>query len=149
MHSIRPELAYNRSEFLRGFLMKVVMSVLLSSVLVCASVSASDVDMEKTMKQMALSFKQANEAQSVEQMTAALASFEGQLQQAQQGKFQPEKAELFQQGLKELAVEVDQTQLLLQKNDLAGAQQQLVKMDELRKKYHKHRKPSFWQLIFG
>jgi soluble cytochrome b562 len=129
--------------------MKVVMSVLLSSLLVCTSVSANDVDMEKTMKQMALSFKQANEAQTVEQMTAALASFEGQLQQAQQGKFQPEKAEVFQQGLKELAVEVDKTQLLLEKNDLAGAQQQLVNMDELRKKYHKHRKPSFWQLIFG
>ena len=75
--------------------MKVVMSVLLSSLLVCTSVSASDVDMEKTMKQMALSFKQANEAQSVEEMTTALANFEGQVQQAQQGKFQPEKAELF------------------------------------------------------
>ena len=129
--------------------MKVVMSVVLSSLLVCTSVSASDVDMEKTMKQMALSFKQANEAQSVEQMTAALASFEGQLQQAQQGTFQPEKAELFQQGLKELAIEVDKTQLLLEKNDLSGAQQHLVNMDELRKKYHQHRKPSFWQLIFG
>ena len=129
--------------------MKVVMSVLLSSLLVCTSVSASDVDMEKTMKQMALSFKQANEARSVEQMTAALAGFEAQLQQAQQGKFQTDKAELFQQGLKELAVELDQTQLLLQQNNFAAAQQQLVKMDELRKKYHKHRKPSFWQLIFG
>lgn len=129
--------------------MKVVMSVLLSSLLVCSSVSASDVDMEKTMKQMALSFKQAKEAQSVEQMTAALASFEGQLQQAQQGQFQPEKSELYQQGLKELAIELDQTQLLLEKNDLAGAQRQLVKMDDLRKKYHKHRSPSFWQLIFG
>lgn len=129
--------------------MKVVMSVLLSGLLVCASASASDVDMEKIMKQMALSFKQAKEAQSVEQMTAAMASFEGQLQQAQQGQFQTEKAELYQQGLKELAVEVDQTQLLLEKNDLAGAQQQLVKLDDLRKKYHKHRKPGFWQLIFG
>jgi soluble cytochrome b562 len=105
--------------------------------------------MEKTMKQMALSFKQANEASSVEQMTTALSSFEQQLVQAQQGTFQADKAELFQQGLKELAVVVDQTQLLLEQNDFAAAQQQLVKMDELRKKYHKHRKPSFWQLIFG
>lgn len=129
--------------------MKVVMSVLFSSVLVCASVSASDVDMEKTMKQMALSFKQANEAQSIGQMAAALESFEGQLQMAQQGKFQADKAGLFQQGLKELAAEVDQTQLLLEQKDLAAAKQQLVKMDELRKKYHKHRSPSFWQLIFG
>lgn len=129
--------------------MKVVISVLLSSLLACSSVSASDVDMEKTMKQMALSFKQAKEAQSVEQMTVALAGFETQLQLAQQGKFQPDKTELFQQGLKELAVELDQTQLLLEQKDLVGAQQQLIKMDELRKKYHKHRSPSFWQLIFG
>lgn len=129
--------------------MKVVISVLLSSLLACSSVSASDVDMEKTMKQMALSFKQAKEAQSVEQMTVALAGFETQLQQAQQGKFQPDKTDLFQQGLKELAVELDQTQLLLEQKDLVGAQQQLIKMDELRKKYHKHRSPSFWQLIFG
>jgi len=129
--------------------MKVVMLVLLSSLLVCTSVAASDVDMEKTMKQMALSFKQANEAQSVEELTSALASFEAQLQLAQQGKFQSDKADLYQQGLKELAIEVDLAQLLLEQNNLAAAQQQLVKMDELRIKYHKHRKPSFWQLIFG
>ncbi len=129
--------------------MKVVTSVLLGTLLVCSSVSATEVDMEKTMKQMALSFKQAKDAQTVDQMTAALASFEEQLQQAQQATFQADKAELFQQGLKELAIEVDQTQLLLEQQNLAGAQQQLIKMDELRKKYHKHRSPSFWQLIFG
>jgi soluble cytochrome b562 len=129
--------------------MKVVLLVLFSSVLLSTSVAASDVDMEKTMKQMALSFKQANEAQSVEELTSALASFEGQLQLAQQGKFQADKADLYQQGLKELAIEVDQAQLLLEQNNLAAAKQQLIKMDELRIKYHKHRKPSFWQLIFG
>lgn len=129
--------------------MKVLISVLFSSVLACTSVVAQEVDMEKTMKQMALSFKQAKEARSVEQMTIALGNFEQQLLQAQQGKFQADKAELFQQGLKELAAEVDHTQLLLQKNDLDGAQNQLIKMDELRKKYHKHRTPGFWQLIFG
>ena len=129
--------------------MKVVLLVLLSSLLLSTSVAASDVDMEKTMKQMALSFKQANEAQSVEELTSALASFEGQLQLAQQGKFQADKADLYQQGLKELAIEVDQAQLLLEQNNLAAAKQQLIKMDELRIKYHKHRKPSFWQLIFG
>ncbi|MBP8227760.1 MAG: hypothetical protein KAX67_06950 [Pararheinheimera sp.] len=105
--------------------------------------------MEKTMKQMALSFKQAKDAQSVEQMTVAIASFEVQVQLAQQASFAPEKAELYQKGLKELALEVDQTQLLLEKNDLVAAKQQLQKLDELRKQYHKHRKPGFWQLIFG
>ena len=129
--------------------MKVVLFMLLSSVLVSTSVAAADVDMEKTMKQMALSFKQANEAQSVEELTSALASFEGQLQLAQQGKFQADKTDLYQQGLKELAIEVDQAQLLLEQHNLAAAKQQLIKMDELRIKYHKHRKPSFWQLIFG
>ena len=129
--------------------MKVVLLVLLSSLLLSTSVAASDVDMEKTMKQMALSFKQANEAQTVEELTSALASFEGQLQLAQQGKFQADKADLYQQGLKELAIEVDQAQLLLEQNNLAAAKQQLITMDELRIKYHKHRKPSFWQLIFG
>ncbi len=129
--------------------MKVVMSVLFTGLLVCISVSAKEVDMEKTMKQMALSFKQAKDAQSVEQMTVAIASFEVQVQLAQQASFAPEKAELYQKGLKELALEVDQTQLLLEKNDLVAAKQQLQKLDELRKQYHKHRKPGFWQLIFG
>ncbi len=95
--------------------MKVIMSVLLAGLFVCASVSANEVDMEKTMKQMALSFKQAKDAQSVEQMTVAIASFEAQVQLAQQASFAPEKAELYQKGLKELALEVDQTQLLLEK----------------------------------
>ena len=129
--------------------MKVVMSVLFTGLLVCTSVSAKEVDMEKTMKQMALSFKQAKDAQSVEQMTVAIASFEVQVQLAQQASFAPEKAELYQKGLKELALEVDQTQLLLEKNHLVAAEQQLQKLDELRKQYHKHRKPGFWQLIFG
>lgn len=129
--------------------MKIVLLVLFSSVLVSTSVAAADVDMEKTMKQMALSFKQANEAQSIEELSSALASFEGQLQLAQQGKFQADKTDLYQQGLKELAIEVDQAQLLLEQHNLAAAKQQLIKMDELRIKYHKHRKPSFWQLIFG
>lgn len=129
--------------------MKTVISVVITGVLLCGFAFANDVDMEKTMKQMALNFKQAKEAQSVEQMTLALASFETQLQQAQQGKFQADKAELYQQGLKELAVEVDQAQLLLDQQNLEGAKQHLLKIDELRKKYHKHRKPSFWQLIFG
>ncbi|RVT46205.1 cytochrome b562 family protein [Rheinheimera sediminis] len=129
--------------------MKVIISVVITAVLFCGFAFANDVDMEKTMKQMALNFKQAKEAQSVEQMRLALASFETQLQQAQQGKFQADKAELYQQGLKELAIEVDQAQLLLEQQNLDGAKQHLVKIDELRKKYHKHRKPSFWQLIFG
>jgi soluble cytochrome b562 len=129
--------------------MKTVIFVVITGLLFCGFAFANDVDMEKTMKQMALNFKQAKEAQSVEQMTLALASFETQLQQAQQGKFQADKAELYQQGLKELAVEVDQAQLLLKQQNLEGAKQQLLKMDELRKQYHKHRKPSFWQLIFG
>ena len=129
--------------------MKVVISVLFTGLLVCTSVSAKEVDMEKTMKQMALSFKQAKDAQSVEQMTVAIASFEVQVQLAQQASFAPENAELYQKGLKELALEVDQTQLLLEKNDLVAAKQQLQKLDELRKQYHKHRKPGFWQLIFG
>lgn len=129
--------------------MKVVISVLFTSLLLCTSVSATEVDMEKTMKQMALSFKQAKQARSVAEMAAALIHFEAQLLQAQQGKFQADKAELFQQGLKELAVELDKTQALLEQQDLTGAQQQLVVLDDLRKKYHKHRTPSFWQLIFG
>jgi len=130
--------------------MNPLFTALIATVLLLSPLAgAAEVDMEKTMKQMALSFKQAKEAQSAQQMTGALADFEAQLQQAQQGKFQTDKAELFQQGLKELAVELDQTQLLLEQNNFAAAQQQLVKMDELRKKYHKHRNPSFWQLIFG
>lgn len=129
--------------------MKVIISIVITAVLFCGFASANDVDMEKTMKQMALNFKQAKEAQSVDQMRLALASFETQLQQAQQGKFQADKAELYQQGLKELAIEVDQAQLLLEQQNLDGAKQHLVKIDELRKKYHRHRKPSFWQLIFG
>ncbi|MBU1620044.1 MAG: cytochrome b562 family protein [Gammaproteobacteria bacterium] len=129
--------------------MKTVISVVVTGLLFCGFAFANEVDMEKTMKQMALNFKQAKEAQSLEQMALALAGFETQLQQAQQGKFQADKAQLYQQGLKELAVEVDQAQLFVEQQDLQGAKQHLLKMDELRKKYHKHRKPSFWQLIFG
>jgi soluble cytochrome b562 len=132
-----------------NFITKAAVVILASGLFFNTAVFAADVDMEKTMKRMALSFKQAKEAQSVEQMTEALASFSGQLELARQAKVQQDKQQVFQQGFDELTTELKQAQLFLAQQDLAAAKQHLVKMDELRKKYHKHRSPSFWQLIFG
>jgi len=121
-------------------------------VLVCGLVfgvaQAAD-DMEHTMKQMGMYFKQARDSQSVAQMQQAMTGFEATLQQAQQLGFQGEKAKLMQQGLTELNTVSRHTLELLAQQDLQGAKAELDQIDSLRKKYHKERQPSFWQLLFG
>ena len=106
-------------------------------------------DMEDCMKQMSLSFKQAREAQTLDAMQHAMQDFSASLQQAQQLGFKGSKAQLMQQGLTELDQAAQHTQQLVKQKDLAGAKSSLTEIDTLRKKYHKERQPSFWQLLFG
>lgn len=107
------------------------------------------VDVEKTMKNMGFEFKQAIESTDSVTLVTHLNELIRLTQQAQQGAFPADKAEQFQQGLTEVLTELENAQRAAVEGDLQQAQQHLRQIDSLRKHYHKLRKVSFWQLLFG
>ena len=111
--------------------------------------AAEKVDLEKTMKQMALEFKQANEATTPEQLSSHISSLKHLTQSALQAEFAPEKAEQFKQGLQQVLAELTATETAIAEQDQAAVLLHLKKVDELRKKYHQQREVSIWKLLFG
>lgn len=106
-------------------------------------------DVEATMKDMGFSFKQAEKAETVAQMQQAITALQQQVASVQAYQFSQEKHEIFQQGLAEVQAQLDIVSAHLAKGDLAQAKQQLAPIMTLKKRYHKERSPSFWQLLFG
>ncbi|MEO3678495.1 cytochrome b562 [Rheinheimera fenheensis] len=107
------------------------------------------VDVEKTMKNMGFEFKQAIESTDSATLVTHLNELIRLTQQAQQASFPADKADQFQQGLTEVLAELEKAQHAASEGDLQQAQQHLRQVDTLRKHYHKLRKVSFWQLLFG
>lgn len=107
------------------------------------------VDVEKTMKNMGFEFKQAIESTDSATLVTHLNELIRLTQQAQQGAFPADKTEQFQQGLAEVLTELENAQRAAVDGNLQQAQQHLRQVDTLRKHYHKLRKVSFWQLLFG
>ncbi|WP_040551868.1 cytochrome b562 [Rheinheimera nanhaiensis] len=107
------------------------------------------VDVEKTMKNMGFEFKQAIESSDRAQLVTHLNKLIRLTQQAQQASFPADKAGQFQQGLTEVLAELENAQQAAAEGNLQQAQQHLRQVDTLRKHYHKLRKVSFWQLLFG
>ncbi|MDX5406555.1 MAG: cytochrome b562 [Chromatiaceae bacterium] len=107
------------------------------------------VDVEKTMKNMGFEFKQAIDSSDSATLVTHLNELIRLTQQAQQGAFPADKAEQFQQGLTEVLAELEKAQQAAVEGNLQQARQHLRQVDSLRKDYHKLRKVSFWQLLFG
>lgn len=112
------------------------------------NVTAS-VDLEKTMKEMGLQFKLAVEAQHVEQLIPPLEQLISLTEQAQQATFADEKVLQFKQGLAQVRTELLAARAAAGRDDVTAAQKHLRQVDALRKQYHKQRKVSIWQLLFG
>ena len=114
------------------------------------SVSAvASVDLEQTMKNMGFQFKQAIEATDSATLLPVLDELIAQTEQAQQATFAADKAEQFREGLAKVLTELGAAKAAAQQDDIASAQQHLRQVDALRKQYHKQRKVSIWQLLFG
>ncbi|TXH97935.1 MAG: hypothetical protein E6Q75_03345 [Rheinheimera sp.] len=114
-----------------------------------ASTVAATTDVEATMKQMGLNFKQAMQATDVPAMQTKVQALLDLTASVQAYHFAPEKQQLFQQGLDKVATQLVLVQGALAEQDLDKAKQLLGEVDALKKQYHKERSPSFWQLIFG
>lgn len=110
---------------------------------------APTTDVEATMKQMGLNFKQAMQATDVPTMQAKVQALLDLTASVQAYQFAPEKQQVFQQGLDKVAAQLVLVQGALAEQNLDQAKQLLTEVDALKKQYHKERSPSFWQLIFG
>lgn len=110
---------------------------------------AATTDVEATMKQMGLNFKQAMQANDVPGMQTKVQALIELTASVQAYQFTPEKQQVFQQGLDKVAAQLVLVQGALAEQNLDKAKQLLGEVDALKKQYHKERSPSFWQLIFG
>lgn len=115
---------------------------------VASPVTATD-DVEAIMKQMSFTYKQAEQAQTVEAMQASIASLQQLVASVQAHQFPTEKQVMFQRGLTEVQAQLSQVEQSLVEGDLVKAKQQLAPVLDLKKQYHKERSPSIWRMIFG
>lgn len=130
---------------------QVIMRVVLLFIAALSwSLSASaEVDLEKIMKNMALQYKQAYEAQHSAELLLHLNDFIALTEQALLANVAADKAGHFRQGLQQVLAELNKAKIAAEQDNIALAKSQLRLVDTLRKDYHKQREVSIWQLLFG
>ena len=128
--------------------MKAVL--LLIVLLFSQTVAANDVsDLEKTMKNIGLAYKQSVEATQLAEFNGAIDEFIELIEQSKQAKFYKE-AEKSVQGLDKVLTQAQLAKKAANEQGLEAAKKPLKAIDNLRKKYHKlHEPPGFFELLFG
>jgi len=122
-------------------------SLLFFSVLLSAETQR--VDVEQTMKNMGFYYKQAMDARAADELRPALQQLIELTKQAQTASYPADKAEQFQQGLQLVLTELEAAYRAATKQDMVAAKAHLQKVEAPKKQYHKLRKVSIWQLLFG
>lgn len=126
---------------------KVIM--LTAALLLSNHAFAADVDLKQTMKQMKVVFKQAAQAQNIEEMKAPVDELSELVNHAKQGDYAPEKQQYYLEGFNKLTVALDKIENELESGELEAAKTSLREVDSLREEYHEGRNPSIWQRLFG
>ncbi|MCF6434331.1 MULTISPECIES: cytochrome b562 [Pseudoalteromonas] len=107
-------------------------------------------DLEVTMKNMGLAYKNAMKSESQQQLLESLDAFREHLLVSQQHRFEPKLQDKSTEGLQRVANVLANSERLAKEGKLAEAKEQLKKIDALRKQYHElHEPPSIWELLFG
>lgn len=114
-----------------------------------AVVADTKVDLETTMKNMGLALKQAREAASPQAAKPYIDQLITLTEQATTARFAEDKAQTFLEGLRKVQLTLQRAQVAASAGDNDKLQQALAEIEQLRKHYHKQRKVSFWQLLFG
>lgn len=110
---------------------------------------AADFDLKATMKQMKQSFKQAAQAQTIEEMQQPIIDLNELVEQAKLGDYPPEKKDIYLEGFNKLTVTLEKIESELQAGQLEAAKASMKQIDSLREEYHDKRNPSIWDSIFG
>ncbi|WP_165313726.1 cytochrome b562 [Vibrio ziniensis] len=110
---------------------------------------AADFDLKATMKQMKQAFKQAAQAETIEDMQQPIIDLNELVEQAKLGDYPPEKKNIYLEGFNKLTVTLEKIESELQAGKLEEAKASLKNIDSLREEYHDKRNPSIWDRIFG
>ncbi len=110
---------------------------------------AADFDLKAAMKEIKRNFKQAAQAQSVDEMQAPIQQLSELVEQAKLGDYPPEKQNIYLEGFNKLTVALDKIDSELDAGEFDAAKASLREVDSLREEYHDKRNPSIWQSIFG
>ncbi len=111
--------------------------------------ASNTVNLETTMKNMGLALKQAREAASPQAAKPYINNLSALTEQAKAAPFPDDKAHTYLEGLNKVQLTLQRAQVAADANDNETLQQALAEVEQLRRAYHKHRKVSFWQLLFG
>jgi soluble cytochrome b562 len=103
-------------------------------------------ELKPTMKEMRLHYKQAIDATAAEQFNQKIKLFLSELEIAREFDFSTEYEQVSLEGLDKVQAIVSKLPLATDAN-LASLKQELKKVDELRKEYHKKVKPSVFDLL--
>ncbi|MDP4486485.1 cytochrome b562 [Pseudoalteromonas piscicida] len=107
-------------------------------------------ELNKTMKEMGHIYKQAMKAQSAQEMQAHLTELTILVNESKQFQFKQEVSAESVEGLNKVLETITEASQEVDSGRVEKAREMLLKIDELRKQYHKlHEPPSFWELLFG
>lgn len=119
------------------------------SLLSLPAIASDDQSMETIMKNMGFTYRQALQAEQPAEVAVYLTELKRLTLLADQGLFPEDKADIFRQGLQLVLAEIDAAKQAIAADNLAQMQTHLKNIDKLRIKYHKERRKSFWQILFG
>jgi soluble cytochrome b562 len=119
--------------------------LIIVSLLFLPVINAQDSELATVMKEMALSYKQARDAQTIDELSVYLNEIESTLNRSIAIGFKQKETESIE-GIKRVLTQVNAIQ---KTQDINLAKKQLVEIDSIRKQYHKLHEPSIWQLLFG
>lgn len=111
--------------------------------------ASNSVDLETTMKNMGLALKQAREAATPHDAKPYINQLTALTEQAKTANFPDDKASTYHEGLNKVLSALKQAKLAAETGNHEQLQKTLAEVEALRKHYHKQRKVSFWQLLFG
>ncbi|MAD74104.1 MAG: hypothetical protein CML20_04770 [Rheinheimera sp.] len=119
-------------------------------IMLSLSVTASNnVDLEATMKNMGLALKQAREAATPYAAKPYVVQLTELTAQAKTARFPDDKAQTYLEGLNKVQLTLQSALLAADAGNNEKLQLALAEVEQLRRYYHKQRKVSFWQLLFG
>lgn len=146
-------ISYALEKIMRVVLMKWLFLLLSFSLLFATThtfaYTSQSESLEVIMKSFSFEYRQAVESDSIDVTLRHVHLMQQKIDAAMKAPLRDDKAEQFLQGFQKVSSVLQQVELALTAGDQQLASDELVKIDQLRIEYHRLRKRSIWQLLFG
>lgn len=113
--------------------------ILVAATLLSANIYAGGYhdDLESVMKGFRTEFRDASNANSVDEMKAAIMKFDKLVDKAKGLDYPAKQAPMYQEGYNKLSASLDKVEMALDKGDLKQAKSELKNVDSVRREFHK------------